>query len=178
MTADIWQQKAACRGIDPELFFPDRGENTANAKAVCATCPVVDDCLMYAIVNLEIVGIWGGKDGKQRRIIRRQLIADGAITPSELDRRNPHTVDPVQCGTRSGYVTHRRNNEQACEECADANREYQLDYKHRHGQRTRDIACGTHAGYRAHGRRNEPACQPCLDANTARVNNDRMAGAA
>lgn len=178
MTADTWQQKAACRGINPDLFFPDRGENTTNAKHVCAGCPVTDDCLMYAIVNLEISGIWGGKDGKERRVIRRQLIANGTIAASELDRRSPHTTGPVQCGTRSGYVTHRRLGQVPCDDCTEANRDYQNDYKARHGNRTRHIECGTHAGYRAHLRRDEPACEPCRAANTARVNNDRMAGAA
>ena len=179
MTADTWQQKAACRGLDPELFFPDRGESTANAKTVCAGCAVTNECLMYAIINVEIVGVWGGKDGKQRRTIRRQLIADGVIEAAASDPNRPRTTGPVQCGTRSGYVTHRRLGQQPCEDCTDANREYQIDYKTRHGQRTRHIECGTLAGYRKHLRDgDEPACDECRAANTARVNNDRMAGAA
>lgn len=68
---DRWQVRAACRTMDPELFFPERGETQAEAKAVCATCPVRRDCLKYAIDNCERHGIWGGLSERERRKIRR-----------------------------------------------------------------------------------------------------------
>jgi hypothetical protein len=37
MTADDWMSQAACYGLDPDLWFPERGQNydTSTAKAIC-----------------------------------------------------------------------------------------------------------------------------------------------
>ena len=42
-----WRDRAACRGMDINLFFiPPSGKNDATAaKNVCATCPVAHPCL-------------------------------------------------------------------------------------------------------------------------------------
>lgn len=113
-----WTQRAACRDLDIALFFPkrndnkDRGDNYApEARAACAGCPVAAECLMYALNNNERHGLWGGKSPKQRRTIRRQLIANGTIVPTPGDYGTP------ECGTRNGYVSHRRNGEEACDDC-------------------------------------------------------------
>lgn len=62
-----WQQDALCAQTDPEVFFPDKGGNAAVAKQVCASCPVSQQCLDYAIANDEPHGIWGGLSDRQRR---------------------------------------------------------------------------------------------------------------
>lgn len=67
-----WQGQANCLGVDPDLFFPERGESTASAKKVCQGCIVRDECLEYALVNGEKWGIWGGLSERERRRIRRQ----------------------------------------------------------------------------------------------------------
>lgn len=64
-----WQRSAACRGVDSDLFFPERGASTAEAKAVCRTCPVIAECRDFAIANWE-PGIWGGLSERERRTIR------------------------------------------------------------------------------------------------------------
>lgn len=56
-----WMEHAACRGCGPALFFPTRGESTAQAKAVCASCPVQPQCLEHALQAGEKFGTWGGK---------------------------------------------------------------------------------------------------------------------
>ncbi|MGH9149818.1 MAG: WhiB family transcriptional regulator [Acidimicrobiales bacterium] len=66
-----WQLRANCLGVDPDLFFPDRGASTREAKAVCRACVVRGDCLEYAIENGEKFGIWGGLSERERRRIRR-----------------------------------------------------------------------------------------------------------
>lgn len=66
-----WQTRANCAGVDPELFFPQRGMSTREAKAVCAGCVVRDDCLEYALANGEKFGIWGGLSERERRRVRR-----------------------------------------------------------------------------------------------------------
>lgn len=66
-----WQQRANCMGVDPELFFPQRGASTRDAKEVCRGCVVKEDCLDYAIAHGEKFGIWGGLSERERRAVRR-----------------------------------------------------------------------------------------------------------
>lgn len=66
-----WQDQAACLGMDPDLFFPERGASTRDAKSICNSCPVRVDCLEYALANGEKFGIWGGMSERERRRIRR-----------------------------------------------------------------------------------------------------------
>jgi WhiB family redox-sensing transcriptional regulator len=67
-----WQELANCLGVDPDLFFPERGASTREAKDVCRGCVVRIDCLEYALANGEKFGIWGGMSERERRRIRRQ----------------------------------------------------------------------------------------------------------
>ena len=67
-----WQDYANCLGVDPDLFFPERGASTREAKEVCRGCVVREDCLEYALQNGEKFGIWGGMSERERRRIRRQ----------------------------------------------------------------------------------------------------------
>ena len=74
-----WEEEAACRGADPELFFPigTTGPSIAQiqrAKAVCARCPVQQACLAYALSTGQEFGIWGGYDEAERRRLRRSLL--------------------------------------------------------------------------------------------------------
>lgn len=72
-----WMKRAACRGMErgDELFFPERGASTREAKAVCRSCPVREDCLEYALATGEKFGIWGGLGERERRRIRGQRAA-------------------------------------------------------------------------------------------------------
>jgi len=56
--------------MDPEVFFPQRGERAVHLKAICAGCPVRSQCLEYALVAGEKHGIWGGASERERRRIR------------------------------------------------------------------------------------------------------------
>ena len=67
-----WQMLSNCLGVDPDLFFPERGASTKDAKAVCQGCIVREDCLEYALTNREKFGIWGGLSERERRRIRRE----------------------------------------------------------------------------------------------------------
>lgn len=69
-----WQLFANCLGVDPDLFFPERGASTKEAKSVCQGCVVREDCLEYALAHGEKFGIWGGLSERERRRIRRQRI--------------------------------------------------------------------------------------------------------
>lgn len=67
-----WQDNANCLGVDPDLFFPERGASTREAKEVCRGCCVREQCLEYALENGDKFGIWGGLSERERRRIRRQ----------------------------------------------------------------------------------------------------------
>jgi len=67
-----WQEEANCLGVDPDLFFPERGASTREAKAVCRSCEVRAECLEYALAHGEKFGIWGGLSERERRRVRRQ----------------------------------------------------------------------------------------------------------
>lgn len=70
MSAPEWMEAAACRGMDTNMFFPERGEPVDNARAVCARCPVNAECLEYALANRDKFGVWGGKSERERRKLR------------------------------------------------------------------------------------------------------------
>ena len=82
--ADLWdwQLEAACRGVDSDVFFhPDRerGEarerREAQAKKICAGCPVRQACLDHALKVREPYGVWGGLSEHERAVLlqRRKL---------------------------------------------------------------------------------------------------------
>jgi WhiB family redox-sensing transcriptional regulator len=66
-----WYEQAACRDADPDIFFPERGESLAPAKAICFTCPVWDDC--YQTGLRQKFGVWAGTSERERRRLRRRL---------------------------------------------------------------------------------------------------------
>lgn len=66
-----WLNDASCRGGDNELFFSSSAPDIAEAKAICARCPVRIPCLVEALENNEQFGIWGGTDPVERRRILR-----------------------------------------------------------------------------------------------------------
>ena len=69
-----WQLDGACRTApDAAIFFPSPGDTEAlrAAKAMCGGCPVVQECLEYALGNNERYGIWGGKSTRERLLMLR-----------------------------------------------------------------------------------------------------------
>jgi len=99
-----WHDRAACKGCDVNLFFPERGGDSTQARTVCAGCPVQADCAHDAIERGERFGVWGGMSTRGRRGARLQ---------------------PIRHGTAGGYNAHRRRGEEACTECRDAKTRYQ-----------------------------------------------------
>lgn len=74
ITNDNWWKFAACKGLDVNLFVPDKTAShyeIADAKAVCKRCSVIQHCLDYALsLNDDVSGVWGGTSGKDRRRMR------------------------------------------------------------------------------------------------------------
>ncbi len=82
-TADAfaWQDAAACAGLPPDLFFGPDGEQQhekpareAEAKAVCANCLVVGECLDYALASRIRFGVFGGTGEDERKALRRSYV--------------------------------------------------------------------------------------------------------
>lgn len=74
-----WREAAACLEVQSEVsFFPDKEDlgGIVKAKAVCATCPVADECLSWAIVTNQGEGVWGGHTAKERRKLRRHWLEE------------------------------------------------------------------------------------------------------
>ena len=63
---------AACRGVDPEIFYPASDEEAEAAKSVCGQCDVRETCLEFALANREREGVWGGATERERRRLLRQ----------------------------------------------------------------------------------------------------------
>ncbi|MEA1902404.1 MAG: WhiB family transcriptional regulator [Actinomycetota bacterium] len=79
LTVTPWREAASClEQTDEVTFFPDRDDigAIAKAKAICATCPVADVCLSWAIESNQNDGIWGGHTPKERRTIRRRWLEE------------------------------------------------------------------------------------------------------
>jgi len=70
-----------CNNHPPAVFFPSDGVGVETAKEICASCPMKEPCLEYAIENRVDHGVWGGASERQRRRIikaRRAALAVSA----------------------------------------------------------------------------------------------------
>ena len=79
-----WQDRAACRQVPVELFFPPAEQEADEAKALCALCEVRQPCLEFAIAAGERFGVWGGLTPQERRSLiakrRSRARAEAATT--------------------------------------------------------------------------------------------------
>jgi WhiB family transcriptional regulator, redox-sensing transcriptional regulator len=96
-----WRQRAACRFIDPELFFPVSDSGTSlnqvtRAKAVCTACEVQSECLAFAVRTRQDHGIWGGMTEDERdATVTRMLLRPRPAQANELGRKNRKS-DPTK----------------------------------------------------------------------------------
>jgi WhiB family redox-sensing transcriptional regulator len=70
MLAERWEDKEAVRGLArcndgtgqlTALFFSEQLDDIARAKAICAECPIREECFEGAIARQEPYGVWGGR---------------------------------------------------------------------------------------------------------------------
>ena len=97
--SEEWRLQARCRGMDPAVFFhPDgerghaRSRRAAYAKAVCAECPVVQDCRKSSLERNERFGVWGGMSEDER----------DAVLANPRDRNRRATKFAVSQGASAG----------------------------------------------------------------------------
>lgn len=67
MNNENWRSRAACRNVDPDLFFPaaDDAKTIRAALEICEGCPVRRQCGEYAdthrVLGYSVAGVWGGR---------------------------------------------------------------------------------------------------------------------
>jgi len=71
----MWTNDAACKGLDPNLFYtePDEPDAEVEPKRICNGCPVKQECLNHALATNEKFGIWGGLNEVERKKLRRTM---------------------------------------------------------------------------------------------------------
>ena len=93
-----WWDRALCAQVDTELFFPEKGGSTREAKAVCSRCEVRPECAGYALHHNERYGIWGGLSELDRRRIRRRSEAAAADTACADTKAKPAAAATAAAG--------------------------------------------------------------------------------
>jgi WhiB family redox-sensing transcriptional regulator len=81
LTVTDWRELAACRNSDPETFFPVGTTGPAidmidKATAICGSCSVQEECLLYALETNQEAGVWGGLAEDDRRRYRKRWLAE------------------------------------------------------------------------------------------------------
>lgn len=157
-----WFKHAACKGLDPNLFMPQRGENNKikYAKEICDTCPVQQQCRDYGLRLSQLFdthGIFGGWTRQERK---RDLERQGL----NVRRWGSSDMSNVSHGSNAAYQMHMFAGETPCELCLEGkarrsrNRVLTVNYRH-----------GTPASYRRHMAVGEPPCHECDAAYTAQM---------
>lgn len=121
MENERWQNQAACKDVDPDLFFPEdnyRGRNPAvrAAKAVCRGCPLRADCLAGAMERVERHGIWGGTTPLER-------VSLGMPKANEVEEYGDWVAELRGCGSLPGVLAHEQAGTDPCRACAYALRQ-------------------------------------------------------
>jgi WhiB family transcriptional regulator, redox-sensing transcriptional regulator len=70
-----WHQQAACQDSGVRSFFSDAPAHLEVASAVCAGCPVRQECHDTAMADPSLEGVWAGFTAKERREMRRSRVA-------------------------------------------------------------------------------------------------------
>ena len=90
-----WQDQARCAGRNTDAFYPDRSRpdfkgQITDAKEFCRgfgdPCPVIHECLMYALERADSHGIWGGLSNRERRALFRKKTLPSWISREDLDQ--------------------------------------------------------------------------------------------
>jgi WhiB family redox-sensing transcriptional regulator len=78
-----WMARGNCRDEVPARFFPSDGVGVDHARRICATCPVREPCLEYALEQRIDHGVWGGaSERERRRILKRRRMEAAEATGS------------------------------------------------------------------------------------------------
>lgn len=82
-------EQANCTSLDPELFFPVgemKKELAATLKRVCFNCPIMENCLEYAL-HVKVSGYWAGTNEKDRVQLRKMFDIEPVRIDEEYKRQ-------------------------------------------------------------------------------------------
>ena len=82
-----WTELSRCLEVDPEIFFPEKGGSTREAKQVCGGCEVRAECLAFALETNERFGVYGGMSERERRRLTGRSPALTAVEPATEGER-------------------------------------------------------------------------------------------
>ena len=84
-----WMAEGNCRLHPPATFFPSDGVGVDRARKICRDCPVMGQCLEYALEERIDHGVWGGcSERERRRILKRRrddVTAEESASATGLD---------------------------------------------------------------------------------------------
>jgi WhiB family redox-sensing transcriptional regulator len=101
-----WQADGLCHEYPARWWFPERGEDSTRAIAVCNRCASRDECLEYALSDVTIVGIWGGTTTRGRLKLRKAA----GLRPTaqtEASERRDRVRELVSAGYTSTQIAER-----------------------------------------------------------------------
>ncbi|MEX1106554.1 MAG: WhiB family transcriptional regulator [Ilumatobacteraceae bacterium] len=78
-SVSAWMSAGNCRNYPPAVFFPSDGVGVDRARKICADCPVLGQCLEYALEQRIEHGVWGGCSERERRRILKRRRQDLAV---------------------------------------------------------------------------------------------------
>ena len=84
-----WVSEALCRSTDPDELFV-RGKAQNKAVVICRHCPVIAECLAYALGNQMEFGVWGGMTERQRQALLKQQPEAAKFFAAQRKLRNTH----------------------------------------------------------------------------------------
>lgn len=201
--AGQWVKQGACRK-DPDAMFPGSlAAEIEYAKAICHSCPVIEQCKQWALETRQGLGVWGGLSEGDRQSIRRRSRARTRTRPAAPLRPAPaSTLEEAfhRRATRAegGHLlwngtprlkfqggdytaSHvafvighgREPNGLVRRTCGVA-----ACMTHLADEAIRDSAarCGTRPGYQRHRKNGEKACDACRQANADADNRLRRTG--
>jgi Transcription factor WhiB len=68
-----WHGQAACKTVGVGAYFAQDEGSLELARAICAGCPVPQECHDVAMADPSLEGIWAGYDAKGRRALPRAV---------------------------------------------------------------------------------------------------------
>jgi WhiB family redox-sensing transcriptional regulator len=113
--SENWRQDAACRGMDPSVFFPSGGPVPPEIRQLCGSCPVAAPCLDYALHN-ESTGTWAGLGESDLKKARRSRGITADIPDTRIRRRPSLPRERAQTSTCNWCGTSIEPGELLCRE--------------------------------------------------------------
>ena len=91
-----WEERGLCRQVDPDLFYPAKGDSAEPAKSICLLCEVRPQCLKESLERDERHGVWGGlsENERDRLVTGRNTVPLGCAHPGcGVPRRRHDATD-------------------------------------------------------------------------------------